>query len=403
METQQAAFAVFVGIDIGKERHHAVAQDRQGSTIADQVIANDEAAVRALLTPLLAAGPVLLAVDLATTIGAMPVAVAQAMGVTVGYLPGLTMRRLADLHAGDAKTDRRDATVIADAARKHPQTIREVVPLAPHLPELTLLCGFDADLVQRHTALTNQLRGLLAQVHPALERALGPRLDNAGVLALLQRWSTPAQLRQAGRQRLITALTRHGSRRAEALTDDLLTALSEQTVVVPGTAAAGAILAQQATELQLIAQQRAATARQIADLVAPDPLCPVLTSMPGVGVRTAAQVIVEIAGKEFASAADLASYAGLIPVTWRSGSSVHRDHAARRGNTALKQALFQSAFTSLRHHPVSRAYYDRKRAEGKTHTHAVLALARRRTDVLYAMMRDGTMYREPTPSPLTIT
>lgn len=403
MDTQQAAFAVFVGVDIGKERHHAVALDRQGSTIADQVVANDEAALRALLTPLLAEGPVLLAVDLATTLGAMPVTVAQAMGVTVGYLPGLTMRRLADLHAGEAKTDRRDATIIADAARMHPQTMREVVPLEPHLPELTLLCGFDADLVQRHTALTNQVRGLLAQVHPALERVLGRRLDNAGVLPLLQRWSTPEQLQQAGRRRLITALNRHGSRRAEDLTTDLLKALSKQTVVVPGTAAAGIILAQQATELQLIAQQRAATARQIADLVAPDPLCPVLTSMPGLGVRTAAQVIVEIAGKEFASAAELASYAGLIPVTWRSGSSVHRDHAAKRGNPALKNALFQSAFTSLRRHKPSRAYYDRKRDEGKSHTHAVLALARRRTDVLYAMMRDGAAYRDPAPPPLTNT
>lgn len=45
---------------------------------------------------------------------------AQDMGLEVAYLPGLAMRRLADLHAGNAKTDARDAHVIAEAARTLP-------------------------------------------------------------------------------------------------------------------------------------------------------------------------------------------------------------------------------------------------------------------------------------------
>lgn len=52
-------------------------------------------------------------VDQPATIGALPVAVAQAEGILVGYLPGLAMRRIADLHAGHAKTDPRDAFIIA--------------------------------------------------------------------------------------------------------------------------------------------------------------------------------------------------------------------------------------------------------------------------------------------------
>ena len=50
-------------------------------------------------------------------------------------------------------------------------------------------------------------------------------------------------------------------------------------------------------------------------------------------------------------------------------------------------------------HPPSRAYYDRKRAQGKRHNQALIALARRRTDVLYAMLRDGTLYQDPTAPP----
>lgn len=46
----------------------------------------------------------------------------------------------------------------------------------------------------------------------------------------------------------------------------------------------------------------------------------------------------------------------------------------------------------------SRAYYDRKRAEGKRHNQALIALARRRCDTLYGMLRDGTYYERPQPS-----
>ena len=103
-------------------------------------------------------------------------------------------------------------------------------------------------------------------------------------------------------------------------------------------------------------------------------------------------------GKDFADAGHLASYAGIAPVTRRSGTSIRGEHAPRGGNKRLKRALFLSAFASLHHGP-SRAYYDRKRAQGKRHNQALIALARRRTDVLYAMLRDGTLYEDPTTPP----
>ena len=112
------------------------------------------------------------------------------------------------------------------------------------------------------------------------------------------------------------------------------------------------------------------------------------------GIRTAARVLTEIVGKDFISAAHLASYAGLAPVTRRSGTSIRGEHPSRSGNKVLKRALFLSAFAALRD-PISRTYYDRKRAEGKRHNQALIALARRRCDVLFAMLRDGTLYDPP--------
>jgi hypothetical protein len=65
----------------------------------------------------------------------------------------------------------------------------------------------------------------------------------------------------------------------------------------------------------------------------------------------------------------------------------------RGGNKVLKKSVFyHSAFSSLRSAPESRAFYDRKRAEGKRHTQALIALARRRVNVLWAMLRDGSTF-----------
>ena len=131
-------------------------------------------------------------------------------------------------------------------------------------------------------------------------------------------------------------------------------------------------------------------------LVETHPLHLVLTSLPAVGVRTEARILTEVIGKDFKTAGHLGSYAGLAPVTWRSGTSIRGDHSSRKGNKVLKRALFLSAFAALKD-PTSRTYYDRKRAEGKRHNQALIALARRRCDVLFAMLRDGTLYDDQKP------
>ena len=120
--------------------------------------------------------------------------------------------------------------------------------------------------------------------------------------------------------------------------------------------------------------------------------------MPGVGIRTAAVIIAELSGKRFKNAAALASYAGLAPTTRQSGTSIKSERVSHSGNKRLKRALFLSAFAVIRTDPVSRAYYDRKRDQGKRHNQALIALAHRRLGVLHAMIRDGSLYDQPQPA-----
>jgi transposase len=393
---QHDSVEVFVGVDVGKGTHHAVALDRKGKRLLDSALPNDETKLRALIGKLKEYGKILLVVDQPATVGALPVAVAGAEGILVAYLPGLAMRRIADLHVGEAKTDARDAYIIAEAARSMPHTLRSLKIADAQVAELTMLCGFDEDLAAQITATSNRIRGLLTQIHPALERVVGPHLDHPAMLDLLERYPSPAQLSSISQKQLATRLLKLAPRMGKTWATEIVQALAEQTVVVAGTQAAGIVLPRLALQLAALRKQREEVAKEVEHLVLAHPLHPVLTSMPGVGVRTAARLLVDVATRAFASAAHLAAYAGLAPVTRRSGSSIRGELPSRRGNKQLKRAMFLSAFAALRD-PISRAYYTRKITQGKRHNQALIALARRRCDVLFAMLRDGTLYSPPRP------
>jgi transposase len=393
------AVEVFCGVDVAREAHHAVALDRAGQLLADRPLPNDEAALRKLFTELTEHGRLLVVVDQPASIGALAIAVARSMGVQVGYLPGLAMRRIADLYPGEGKTDARDAFVIADAARTLPHALRRVGPDEQTVTALGVLAGYDADLAAEATRLTNRLHDALLHVHPALERLLGKHFRRRGVLELLAAAGTPTRLRALGEGGLRESMIARSPRMALTLPPQILAALDEQTVIVPATEQYGQVISGVATQLLAVLDQRVTVAGELDALLAEHPLAEVLTSMPGVGARTAVALLLTLGdGRTFASAGHLAAYAGLAPVTRQSGRTIRGERQPRRGNRALKSALYLSAFASLKD-PTSRTYYDRKRAEGKNHPAALLCLARRRTDVLYAMVRDRQHYRHPTPQP----
>src|SRR5690606_33502309 len=92
----------------------------------------------------------------------------------------------------------------------------------------------------------------------------------------------------------------------------------------------------------------------------------------------------------FPNGGRLAAYAGLAPVDRRSGRSINTATPARNGNHRLKNPLFLPALIAARHDPIARGYYQRKRAEGKDHTAAITCLARKRCDLILAMLKHAT-------------
>ena len=119
----------------------------------------------------------------------------------------------------------------------------------------------------------------------------------------------------------------------------------------------------------------------------------VLSTMCGFGPRTGARTLAEIGDpNRFANPGRLAAYAGLAPVDWQSGRS-HSTRRKRGGNHRLKNAMFIAAFVATQHDPDARAYYLRKRAESKRHNAAVICVARRRPNIILAMLKTQTPYQ----------
>ena len=292
---------VFIGIDVGKAEHWATALSQEGRKVLDRTLPNDEERLRALYKKLADHGNLLVVVDQPATIGALAVAVAQDMGITVGYLPGLSMRRIADLTPGSAKTDAKDAAVIAQAARTMPHTLHAISTSDEETAALSMLTGFDLDLARQVNQSANRIRGQSFTQTPPNPRA------GAGALAgrttpswrPVAAWPTPADLKRAGKARIDAKLKKHGCRRHATWAAQIGSALEHQTVVVAGTDAAAVVLPHLARQLIAPRAQRADVAAQAGDPGGwPTLMCQVLTTRArDQGSRPQPSLLAETLGK----------------------------------------------------------------------------------------------------------
>ena len=385
---------IWVGIDIAKEVHWATGIDDRGQVVLDQQVANDPDAIDALIRTLdaLADQPVI-GLDLLGGIATLLQAMLGQAGFRLVHVPGLAVNRARQATSGGQhKSDPRDARVIADQVRTRPD-LRPITADTELNLEIRLLVGRRSDLTGEQTRRIARLHELLSGVHPGLERALD--LTTKTGLSLLTRWVTPAQLRQAGRDQIraqLASTARLPSRRLDTLADQILAAANAQQLALPGEQLAATLIAELANEALACRDRLARLDRDLAQLLDRHPDAALICSLPGMGATLCAEFIAQ-AGPltRFRSADALAAAAGLAPVLRQSGK-VRYNRRPTGGSKALKRVFYQSAFCSLRA-PDRKAFYARKRREGKPHHQAVIALARRRIDVLWAMLHTRQAYQ----------
>jgi transposase len=392
---------MWAGIDCGKTHHHCVVVDGEGGKLLSRRVANDEPELLKLLDDVLALADdavVTWAVDMTGGEPALLIAVLFGREQPLLYVPGTAVNRATDGYRGEGKTDARDAYVIADQARMR-RDLQRVRPGDEAAIELELLTGHRADLVTDRTRTVNRLRGILTGLFPGLERALD--LTKTGPLVLLTGYQTPAALRRIGRTRLRAWLTARKIRNADALADIAWAAASNQHTVVAGEQPKAHLVRALAEEVMTLNEKLTEIDKLIEGRFRRHELAPVIESMPGIGPLLGAELLAAIGGSldAFTGADRLAAFAGVAPAPRDSGQVSGNDHRPQRYHRRLQRVFYTSALISIRCDPNSRAFYDRKRAEGKRHVQAVIALARRRVNVIWALIRDQRCYQVTPPAP----
>jgi transposase len=381
----------WAGLDVGKEFHWAHLLDASGREVLSRKVENDEADILKLIDEALSlAKEIVWAVDQPGGGAALLLALLWERNLRVLYIPGLSVDRARDTYRGESKTDARDAHLIADQARMR-SDLSELRAGEQELAELQLLLARRRDLIIDQGRTITRLREALLSLFPALERALD--LNSKGPLILLTHYQTPAKLRRAGHKRVATYLRNRGVKGSNKVAHKALAAARAQSVSLPAQDVASRIVAELAKDVLALKERIESIDEEIGERFFARPEARILTSLPGMGPILGAEFLVAVGDiRTFESADRLAAYAGLVPAARDSGKRVGYHRRMRGGNKTLKRVFYQSAFSSLRGCAESRAFYDRKRAEGKRHTQALIALARRRINVLWAMLRDETTF-----------
>jgi len=387
----------WAGIDVGMGHHWICLIDEAGTTVWSGKVINDEAAILdAVGTVLARADEVVWGVDVTGTMSGLLLALLAAHGQRVRYVPGRTVNQMSSAYRGEAKTDARDAYVIAETLR-HRGDLQEVEVATSLVTELRLWVTHRTDLVGDRVRMVNRLRDVLSGYFPALERSFD-YAHSRGALVLLTGYQTPQAIRRTGEARLRAWLVKRKVRSADQIAAAALVAAKAQQTVVPGQDVAASIVADLAAQLLAIGSRISELDARITTTFRAHPQAEIIESLPGMGPILGAELIAaagDLAG--YPNAGRLASAAGLVPVPRDSGRRTGNLHRPMRYSRKLRRVFYLSASAAMMREGPNRDYYLKKRGQGLGHVQALIALARRRVDVLWALLRDNRPFELAPP------
>jgi transposase len=389
---------VWAGIDVGKTHHWVCVIDPDGNQIVSIKVGNDEAEILALVARAQGlAQHVSWAVDIVGAPSALLLTLLAQAGESVRYASGRVVAAMSAAFAGEGKTDAKDAYVIAQTARMR-RDLTTIDAESDLVRNLSMLTAHRADLIADRVRMINRLRDLMTSVFPSLERAFDYSAHK-GALVLLSGYATPERIRRLGQTRLTNWLSSRRVRDAAGVAARGVAAAQAQTAVLPGQDLAATILSELAQAILSLDERVKSLDAQISHVFDQHPYAPVIQSMPGFGPFLGATLLVGAGDlRAFPSAGHLAAAAGLVPVPNDSGRRIGNLHRPQRYSRLLRHVFYLSAQTSMMREGPNRDYYLKKRAQGRTHSQAVIALARRRIDILWAMLRDNRHWTAQPPS-----
>lgn len=386
---------MFAGIDWGSSAHAICVVNERGQSIADFEVKHDAVGLTELikrLRKLAVTEPLRIAIERPS--GLLVDTLLESGFAIVPIHPNVVKASRPRYRAAGGKCDRGDAYLLADLPRTDGHRLRTLTPECDQLRALRALVRTRNDLMAERIGLANQLRALLESFWPGAAQIF-PKIDSLITLAFLERYPTPASAAHLGEMRLSGFLAAHGysgHTSAATLLKRLRAAASAQ-VGAAEAQAKGELVKALTSVLSTLVTQLTDLRKRIEEQVATIPDGQLIMSFPHTGRLNAAQILSGLGSvrERFQSEARLAAEAGACPVTYQSGKS--RSVCFRWAcNHRLRTAITIWADNSRRSCPWAAAVYQRARARGARHPHAVRILARAWIRVLWRAWHDRAHY-----------
>jgi transposase len=386
----------YAGIDWADDHHDVVVLDDAGRQIASKRVAHPAAGLAdltATLSQICGSTPKdQLACIVETNRGLLITALLEAGFAVYPVNPKTVDRRR---NAAGAKTDQIDAYLLAKVGRADLADLRRLKLDSPLIQELKALTRDQDGLIQSQTRLVNQLTACLKAYYPVALDLFG-KLHQPATLAFLRAYPTLDAARSATVDDLVQTLKAAGHPRAVQVAPRIWQTLQQahlQADAVTTRTKARLMLALLA-QLQPLMAQIAAYDAEIERLFLSHADSALFASLPRAGKRLAPRLLAEIGEDRtrYSDAAGLQALAGTAPVLFQSGNyaKAHRRTACLK---PLRNAMQHFAWQSTLQEAWALTYYQRKRAEGKSHSVAVRALANSWLRIIYALWRDGRPYQ----------
>jgi transposase len=382
------------GIDLASEEHRLVVVASTGHVVDERPVAHTEEGLVALLRRLLELEVARVAIEQPN--GLVVDRLLDAGVAVVAVHPNQLAAARDRYRSGGGKSDGFDAYVLAELARTDMHRLRLLEPDSDATRALRTLTRAREDLVEQRVALANQLRAQLEAFWPGAARIFFD-VDSPIALAFLERYPSPEDARGLGERRLSAFLARHGycgRKDAGELLARLRSAPNGRAAPLDGEARRQVVLALVAALRPLLEQIRLLTS-EIRGLLTEHPDGEVFRSLfrDPKAVVTAAELLAEIGDRRdrHPTSSSLEAIAGQAPVAVESGK---KKVACFRWacNKTLRSAVGVLADSSRKHNPWARDIYQRARARGHDHPHALRILGRAWLRIIWRLWQDGTTY-----------
>ena len=295
-----------------------------------------------------------------------------------------------------AKDDPTDAELQVEILLKHRDKLTPLSPQSPTMRALAQLVEHRRRLVGDKVRLTNRLTSTLKNYFPHVLQWFQEK-DTGLFCDFLSHWPTLKAAQLARRTTLERFFRTHHVRSADVITTRIeaiksaVALTTDEGVITPHALLVHALVAQLRVTLQAIADFDKAIAQRAQD----HPDFPLFDALPGAGAVFAPRLLVAFGEQRerYASAEELQKYAGIAPVTERSGKKSWV-HWRLQCPKFLRQTFVEWAAESTRHSFWAQVYYQQQRDKGKAHQAAVRALAFKWIRILYRCWQERTPYNE---------